>query len=113
MFTSVLFSLFGGLALFRLRLARPEAPRPYRVWGYPILPGLFVLGSVFVVVNTLMTSARFEIAGIGLRHCLAMRSFRPVLVRSILARNDSENRNLGTDPGTPELGTPEPEKDEV
>ena len=65
-FTSVLFSLFGGLALFRLRLARPEAPRPYRVWGYPILPGLFVLGSVFVVVNTLMTRPFESFAGLGL-----------------------------------------------
>jgi len=65
-FTSVLFSLFGGLALFRLRLVRPEAPRPYRVWGYPILPGLFVLGSVFVVVNTLMTRPFESLAGLGL-----------------------------------------------
>lgn len=65
-FTSVLFSLFGGLALFRLRLVRPEAPRPYRVWGYPILPGLFVLGSVFVVANTLVTRPVESLAGLGL-----------------------------------------------
>jgi len=65
-FTSVLFSLFGGLALFRLRLVRPEAPRPYRVWGYPILPGLFVLGSVFVIANTLVKRPVESLAGLGL-----------------------------------------------
>jgi len=53
-FTSVLFSLFGGLALFRLRATRPDVQRPYRVWGYPIVPAVFVLGSVFVVINTIM-----------------------------------------------------------
>jgi basic amino acid/polyamine antiporter, APA family len=41
-FTSVLFSLFGGLALFRLRQTMPDAERPYRVWGYPIVPALFL-----------------------------------------------------------------------
>jgi APA family basic amino acid/polyamine antiporter len=65
-FTSVLFSLFGGLALFRLRLVRPEVLRPYRVWGYPILPGLFVLGSVFVIANTLVKRPVESLAGLGL-----------------------------------------------
>jgi APA family basic amino acid/polyamine antiporter len=65
-FTSVLFSLFGGLALFRLRATRPNVARPYRVWGFPIVPGVFVLGSVFVVINTLMTSPKESLAGLGL-----------------------------------------------
>jgi APA family basic amino acid/polyamine antiporter len=64
-FTSVLFSLFGGLALFRLRSTRPAADRPYRVWGFPIVPGLFVLGSLFVVGNTLMTKPFESLAGLG------------------------------------------------
>jgi APA family basic amino acid/polyamine antiporter len=65
-FTSVLFSLFGGLALFRLRIAQPGTPRPYRVWGFPVVPGIFVLGSVVVVINTLMTSPRESMAGLSL-----------------------------------------------
>ncbi len=65
-FTSVLFSLAGGLALFRLRLAKPDAPRPYRVWGYPIVPGLFAAGSACVVVNTLMERPFQSVAGLGL-----------------------------------------------
>ncbi len=65
-FTSVLFSLFGGLALFRLRRTHPAADRPYRVWAYPVLPALFVLGSFVVVVNTLHERPLQSLAGLGL-----------------------------------------------
>ena len=65
-FTSVLFSLFGGLALFRLRSLHPSMPRPYRVWGYPVVPALFVLSSFFVVFNTLTERPWQSLAGLGL-----------------------------------------------
>jgi basic amino acid/polyamine antiporter, APA family len=65
-FGSVLFSLLGGLALFRLRHTRPDVERPYRAWGYPVVPGLFILGALFMVVNTLMTRPVESIAGLGL-----------------------------------------------
>ena len=63
-FTSVLFSLMGGLALFRLRSTRPSAERPYRVWGYPVLPLFFVLGSVVVLVNTVQAKPFESISGL-------------------------------------------------
>ena len=65
-FASVLFSVFGGLALFRLRGARPGAERPYRVWGYPFVPMAFVAGSIYLVVNTLIERPAESIAGLGL-----------------------------------------------
>ena len=65
-FASVLFSLLGGLALFRLRRIRPDAERPYRAWGYPVVPALFVLGALFMVVNTLVARPVESIAGLGL-----------------------------------------------
>jgi APA family basic amino acid/polyamine antiporter len=65
-FTSVLFSLFGGLALFRLRRTRPDADRPYRVWGYPVVPALFMAGSVFVIYNTLKERPFESISGLAL-----------------------------------------------
>ena len=65
-FTSVLFSLLGGLTLFRLRKTRPTAARPYRVWGYPVVPGLFVLGSALMVANTLRERPFESLAGLGL-----------------------------------------------
>ncbi len=39
-----------ALGLFVLRVKRPDAPRPYRAWGYPWLPGLFLLLSTWVFV---------------------------------------------------------------
>jgi APA family basic amino acid/polyamine antiporter len=65
-FISVVFSLLGGLALFRLRRTRPAADRPYRVWGYPIVPGLFVIGAIVLIVNTLSRRPIESLAGIGL-----------------------------------------------
>lgn len=65
-FASVLFSVFGGLALFRLRRTRPAAERPYRVWGYPAVPALFILGSLYLVVNTMAERPVESLSGLGL-----------------------------------------------
>jgi basic amino acid/polyamine antiporter, APA family len=42
-------------AVFVLRRTRPDLPRPYRTWGYPVVPLLFLLASVGMVVNALWT----------------------------------------------------------
>jgi APA family basic amino acid/polyamine antiporter len=65
-FASVLFSVFGGLALFKLRATRPDAERPYRVAAYPVVPALFILGSLYLVVNTLRERPVESLAGLGL-----------------------------------------------
>jgi basic amino acid/polyamine antiporter, APA family len=66
MFASVLFSLAAGMALFRLRIKMPDHPRPYRTWGYPLVPILFVAGSLAFVVNTLLERPLESLAGLGL-----------------------------------------------
>jgi len=46
--------IFYGLAvvaLFRMRRTEPDMPRPYRCWGYPWVPGLFVLGALALTTN--------------------------------------------------------------
>ncbi len=42
-------------AVFVLRRTRPDMPRPYRTWGYPVVPALFLIASVAIVVNALWT----------------------------------------------------------
>jgi len=37
-----------------LRRTRPDAPRPYRTWGYPLVPLAFIATSLLFVVNTLV-----------------------------------------------------------
>jgi APA family basic amino acid/polyamine antiporter len=66
MFGSILFSVAGGLALFRLRRTKPDHPRPYRAWGYPVIPALFIAGSVAFVLNTLVERPMESLAGLGL-----------------------------------------------
>jgi amino acid transporter len=49
---------FYGLAvagLYRLRRARPDLPRPYRVPGYPLVPALFIAAVVYLVANALLS----------------------------------------------------------
>ena len=65
-FASVLFSTLGGLAIFRLRRTHAHLPRPYRVWGYPLVPALFVAGSALLVVNTLMERPVESLLGLGI-----------------------------------------------
>ena len=59
LFTYVIFAAFvfyalTALAVVVLRRTRPEAPRPYRVFGYPYVPLIFVLASAWFLVNTLI-----------------------------------------------------------
>ncbi|MEO8050043.1 MAG: amino acid permease [Acidobacteriota bacterium] len=49
-----------------LRRTRPEMPRPYRVWGYPLVPMAFVLVAVALLYATLRESPRESGMGLGL-----------------------------------------------
>lgn len=69
LFTYVMFAgwIFLGaatLAVLVLRRSRPDLRRPYRTWGYPWTPLVFVAGALVVTVNTLVTNP--VEAGIGL-----------------------------------------------
>jgi APA family basic amino acid/polyamine antiporter len=52
-FVVTLMHVLTGLAVFVLRRRHPDLPRPYKVWGYPVVPALFVLASAILVANTL------------------------------------------------------------
>jgi APA family basic amino acid/polyamine antiporter len=65
-FASVLFSTLGGVAIFVLRRTQAHVERPYRAWGYPVVPGLFVAGSGLLVANTLAERPVESLLGLGL-----------------------------------------------
>jgi APA family basic amino acid/polyamine antiporter len=52
--------------LFKLRWSMPDHPRPYRTWGYPIVPIVFITGSIAFVINTLIERPTEALAGLGL-----------------------------------------------
>ena len=53
-FALVLFSGIAVVALFVLRAREPQASRPFSTWGYPWLPGLYVLASAGILLNALV-----------------------------------------------------------
>jgi basic amino acid/polyamine antiporter, APA family len=65
-FMLVLFHVATGAAVFVLRRTRPDAPRPYRTWGYPVVPALFILVSLALMANTLVERPLESVVGLGL-----------------------------------------------
>ncbi len=53
-FAVLLFYVLTLLGLFALRRKQPDAERPYRVWGYPLVPLFYVVGASLVVIALLV-----------------------------------------------------------
>jgi APA family basic amino acid/polyamine antiporter len=68
------YVIFGGTVIytatitgvFVLRRTRPDLPRPYRTWGYPITPLLYVLSSLILMGSMLASQPTEALAGVGL-----------------------------------------------
>jgi basic amino acid/polyamine antiporter, APA family len=68
---SVIFSswLFYGLvtaSLFVFRRKLPDAPRPYRAFGYPFVPMIFLLATAALLINTFVAAPHEAIRGVVL-----------------------------------------------
>lgn len=63
-FALVIFFAATGLAVIVLRRKQPQTPRPYRAWGYPVLPLLFVLINLAVFFNTVTAQPRKSLIGL-------------------------------------------------
>jgi APA family basic amino acid/polyamine antiporter len=46
-----IFFALAAVALLRLRMKQPHLNRPYRVWGYPWTPLIFLLAAIALTVN--------------------------------------------------------------
>ena len=65
-FALTIFYILVAGSVFLFRRRQPEAERPYRVWGYPVVPILFLLASSYLVVMTIWNTPRQSIIGLGL-----------------------------------------------
>lgn len=63
-FTSWIFFAACVFGVLVLRRRLPHQHRPYRVWGYPVLPIVFTAAALAVVGNTLVTEPRESILGL-------------------------------------------------
>jgi len=65
-FMLLLFNALAVAAVFVLRRKLPDAVRPFRVWGYPVVPGLFLLATAYLMINTLLATPGRALAGLGI-----------------------------------------------
>ena len=65
-FASVVFHAMTAAAVFVFRRRLPDFPRPYRTWGYPLVPALFILACLLLIANTLKESPAESLVGLGL-----------------------------------------------
>ena len=65
-FADWIFFGLGAASVFVLRRTRPDAPRPYRAFGYPIIPGFFVVAAIFGIVSAYVASLRTSLIGTGI-----------------------------------------------
>jgi APA family basic amino acid/polyamine antiporter len=65
MFIGVLFWVIAAAAVFTLRRKNPLLPRPYKTWGYPVIPLVFIIALSGVLVNALMERPVESSIGLG------------------------------------------------
>ncbi len=64
LFAEWLFYLLVTGTVFIFRRRGPDAPRPYRVWGYPAVPALFIAASAVLLYYTFVDNVRNSLLGL-------------------------------------------------
>ncbi|MEL7247340.1 MAG: amino acid permease [Bacteroidota bacterium] len=64
-FIDVAFMTLAGIGIFIFRVQRADVNRPYRAWGYPVIPGLYVLITFAFLVNTFIEKPEQTKAGLA------------------------------------------------
>ena len=62
-FADWIFFALAGATIFLYRRDQPNAERPYRAWGYPIVPALFVLVALLGVFSAIYSAPRASLQG--------------------------------------------------
>jgi len=62
-FAEWLFYMIAASTIFIFRHREPDTPRPYKTWGYPVVPGLFIVAAAVLLYYTFTDNLRNSIAG--------------------------------------------------
>lgn len=65
-FALLFFNGLGVASVYVLRRKLPELPRPYRAWGYPYVPAIFLAASAYLMINTLLTTPWRALTGVAI-----------------------------------------------
>lgn len=65
-FAALIFYILTMVALFRLRATRPTMERPYRAFGYPLVPAIYILAATGVALTLLVAKPVYTVSGLCL-----------------------------------------------
>jgi basic amino acid/polyamine antiporter, APA family len=65
-FAVLIFYILTVAGLFILRRTRPDAERPYRAFGYPVVPALYIVAATAIAVDLLIFKPTYTWPGLGL-----------------------------------------------
>ena len=63
-FSVLLFYILTIGGLFVLRRTRPALARPYKTWGYPVLPAVYIVMALFIEVQLLRYKPQYTWPGL-------------------------------------------------
>ncbi len=63
-FAVLIFFSITILAIFVLRVKRPEIPRPYKAFGYPVIPAIYILTTLFIMIILLIYKPNYTFPGL-------------------------------------------------
>jgi APA family basic amino acid/polyamine antiporter len=63
-FAALIFYVATMIALFRLRKLKPDMPRPYKAFGYPVVPVLYILAAAGVALILLVAKPVYSVSGL-------------------------------------------------
>lgn len=64
MFAVMFFAIIAIVGLFKLRKERPELNRPYKAWGYPYVPALYIILAGLFCINLLIEKPMYSFPGL-------------------------------------------------
>jgi APA family basic amino acid/polyamine antiporter len=65
-FAVLIFVALSTASVFVFRRRLPDAPRPYKTLGYPVVPVVFLIVASWLIVNTFIATPGRALAGVGL-----------------------------------------------
>jgi APA family basic amino acid/polyamine antiporter len=65
-FASLLFYVLTIAGIFHLRVKEPHTPRPYRAFGYPFIPALYIISALCICVILVAYSPMNTLSGLGI-----------------------------------------------
>jgi basic amino acid/polyamine antiporter, APA family len=65
-FAVLIFFTLTILSIFILRVKRPDIPRPYKAFGYPVIPSLYILTTITIMIILLIYKPDYTFPGLGI-----------------------------------------------